>query len=110
MSRSQPFPACDDVLSDFVRQLRARLGSQLKQVILYGSRARGDHAPDSDYDCLAIVDALRPGLKETIFEIAGDFLYRHNAVFSVIPVAEDEYRHRIYNPLFMNIRSEGVAM
>ncbi len=110
MSRSRPLPTSDDVLNDFVRQLRARLGSQLKKVILYGSRARGDHAPDSDYDCLAIVDALRPGLKDTIFEVAGDFLYRHNAVFSVIPVAEEEFRHRIYNPLFMNVRSEGVAM
>jgi predicted nucleotidyltransferase len=109
MGRSQTL-SDDDVLTDFVRQLRTRLGSQLKQIILYGSRARGDHAPDSDYDCLAIVDALHPGLKDTIFEVAGDFLFRHNAVFSVIPVAEDEYRRRVYNPLFMNVRGEGITM
>lgn len=100
----------DDLVSDFARALRARLGSQLKELILYGSRARGDYAPDSDYDCLALVDAFDPQLKDTIYELAGEFLYRYDAVFSVIPVVEAEYHRRLYNPLFMNVRNEGIVM
>ena len=50
----------DERLKALVSELRKRLGDQLRQVVLFGSRARGDHRPDSDYDCLAVVDDLRP--------------------------------------------------
>ena len=36
------------------RRLRRRFGERLKSLILFGSRARGDHAGDSDAD-VAIV-------------------------------------------------------
>ncbi|MCB0226825.1 MAG: nucleotidyltransferase domain-containing protein [Anaerolineae bacterium] len=38
--------------------MHQQLGSHLKQVILFGSRARGDFTPDSDYDCLVFVEVL----------------------------------------------------
>jgi hypothetical protein len=42
-------------LAALVAELRDRHGCHT--VILYGSRARGDHRPDSDYDVLGIRDA-----------------------------------------------------
>ena len=100
----------DKVLSFFLREMQEQLGAQLKQVILFGSRARGDFAFDSDYDCLAIVDEPVSNVKDTIDEIAGDLLFEYNAVLSVFPVSEEAYRQRVYNPLFMNIRREGIEL
>jgi uncharacterized protein len=37
-----------------VQKIAAALNPQ--QIILFGSRARGDHKPDSDYDLLVVVD------------------------------------------------------
>lgn len=35
--------------------LAAAFGRRLRGVVLYGSRARGDHRPDSDYDVLVVL-------------------------------------------------------
>jgi hypothetical protein len=36
-----PYP-CDPVVQEFAAMLRQRLGSHLRQLLLFGSRARGD--------------------------------------------------------------------
>jgi len=46
----------DPALARLKRELHALYGARLKQVLLYGSRARGDHAPDSDYDVLVVLE------------------------------------------------------
>ena len=100
----------DEVLNLFSRALKSKLGEHLKRLILFGSRARGDSRPDSDYDCLAIVDAVSPELRDAIYDIGGDFLYEHGALFSVIPVTEERFKRQTVNPLFVNVRREGVSL
>jgi predicted nucleotidyltransferase len=100
----------DKVLETFVRELRKALGSRLKRVILYGSRARGDDSSDSDYDILAIVDEVSPSLRDIVDSIAGNILYEYNVLVSVFPISEDRYEYEIYNPLLMNIRKEGILI
>ena len=84
----------DEVLEHFLREMRQQLGNHLKQVILFGSKARGDDVPYSDYDCLAILDEVSPGIKDLIDEIVGEILYQHGAVVSVLPVAEKKYHQQ----------------
>lgn len=42
----------------FVDAARAQFGDRLECIVLYGSRARGDHRPDSDYDVAIFVRDL----------------------------------------------------
>jgi predicted nucleotidyltransferase len=100
----------DEVLDHFLNEMRKQLGDHLKQIVLFGSRARGDDVPYSDYDCLAILDKVSPSTKDMIDEIAGEILYQHGAVVSVLPVAEKEYHQQIYSPLLMNARREGIVL
>lgn len=46
----------DPILPRLKKELEALYGTRLKRVLLYGSRARGDHQPDSDYDVLVVLE------------------------------------------------------
>jgi len=45
------------------RELRERFPTLVEEVLIYGSRARGDSTPDSDLDVLLIVRDEAAGLK-----------------------------------------------
>ena len=57
--------SCEETISDdaeadaILTRSRAALGEiygdRLERVVLYGSRARGDHRPDSDYDIAVFI-------------------------------------------------------
>ena len=100
----------DRILTSFTKEVNSRLGRHLKNIILFGSRARGDNDTDSDYDCLLIVDKVSSELTDIVDEISGDFLYKYNAVFSAFPVSENNYTEQRFNPLFMNAGREGISL
>lgn len=100
----------DKILDLFVQQMRQRLGDHLRQVILFGSRARGDFEPDSDYDCLAVVDEVSPAVKNEIIEVIGEFLYNHDVIFSIFPITEEKYQQRSFDPFLINVRREGIKV
>ncbi len=43
-------PPLDPVLTRFRSAVTRLYGERVERVVLYGSRARGDYRPDSDYD------------------------------------------------------------
>ena len=45
----------DPILTRFRARLDAVYAGRLDRVILFGSRARGDHRPDSDYDVAVFI-------------------------------------------------------
>ena len=100
----------DRLLDLLLQELRQQLGPHLKQVILFGSRARGDSSPDSDYDCLLIMDQLPPTMEAVIGDITGNFLFRYDVLLSLFPILEKQYQQKTYDPFLMNIRKEGVIL
>ena len=71
----------DPVLQEFLEKINP-LRKHITRVILFGSRARGEHRMDSDYDLLIVVprkeDQLIDGLYESVMSVApswrADFL------------------------------------
>jgi len=51
-------PPSDDLIGDIVRRIVET--AQPEKVILFGSRARGDARPDSDFDVLVIKESDEP--------------------------------------------------
>ncbi|MBK5929422.1 nucleotidyltransferase domain-containing protein [Halochromatium salexigens] len=99
-----PSEAIPDV---FAREVRRRLGTHVKDLRLFGSRARGDAQPHSDYDMLVIVDRRSPDIRAAILEIEVDLIDRYEALVTSIVRTEDEWKQRQGTPLALNIEREG---
>lgn len=100
----------DKILRIFIRQLRKEFGNHLKKIILFGSRARGDNAKESDYDLLLIFDKVTPVIKDKILDIEGEVGYTYNVVFSAFPFTDKDLYRKRYSPFIMNANREGVLL
>ena len=65
----EPSVLNDPVLSTVREKLRAHYGKRLKGALLFGSRARGDHRADSDYD-VAVMLADYQYTMDEVFQLA----------------------------------------
>ena len=88
--------------------LRSVYGERLKDLVLYGSRARGDAEWDSDVDVLVVLDRCDDFWTEfdRINDVAGDLFLKHGVLLSAFPTHLDEFRHSS-KPLFVNARRDG---
>lgn len=83
------------------------------QVILYGSRARGDAQPDSDWDFLVLLDNEPECALETAIERA---LYRleidSGALLNAIIHSKAYWQSQLVQamPFHENVEREGVAV
>jgi uncharacterized protein len=65
-------PEIASLLADPKRRLERRFGDRFVALYLFGSRARGDHEPDSDVDVAVILDQKLPQSFEVTREILED--------------------------------------
>ncbi len=98
-------------LRQFADAMRSLYGSQLRQLVLYGSRARGDAVEDSDVDVLVVLDrcddfwAEHDRIVDASIRACSEF----DVVVSGVPAAVEEFEHG-GSPLIQNARREGVPV
>jgi predicted nucleotidyltransferase len=79
----------DPVLGRFRRALERVYGPRIERLVLYGSRARGDADPASDYDVAVFLKELHRFDDEAkaIAEIEADILLDTGAVINAMPMS-----------------------
>ena len=77
----------DPVLTSFRRLLDAAYGKQIERVLLFGSRARGDDTPGSDYDVAVFLKQPKSFWKESgrLADIETEILLDTGAVINALP-------------------------
>ncbi|MGH6899193.1 MAG: HEPN domain-containing protein [Geminicoccaceae bacterium] len=65
-------PEIEALLADLERRLERRFGERFVALYLFGSRARGDHEPDSDVDVAVVLDQEMPRPFDVTREILED--------------------------------------
>jgi uncharacterized protein len=100
----------DPILLKFRAALDEVYGERIERVVLYGSRARGDALPDSDYDVAVFLTDLTDRWNEIdrIVEIETDILYETGAVINALPFRAGAYQER--TPLMHELRREGIDL
>ncbi|MCB0528729.1 MAG: nucleotidyltransferase domain-containing protein [Saprospiraceae bacterium] len=78
------------------------------EVILFGSRARGDSRNDSDWDFLILLERpLTQDLKFLILDSLYDLELEYNSVISPIIHSRKEWEDLAVTPIYQAIKKEG---
>lgn len=86
----------DPTLTRFRDAVDELYGDRIERVVLYGSRARGDEKPDSDYDIAVFIKGAGTFTDESarLAAISTDILVDTGAVICATPFLAGAYRER----------------
>jgi uncharacterized protein len=99
------------ILAKYRATLAEMHGDRLERVVLFGSRARGDARPDSDYDLAIFLNGMNGAAERwaELHELADlrvKFIDETGAFFDAKPYPPGAYRD--VSPLMHQIRAEGL--
>lgn len=100
------------IILEQCRQVIRRLAPEAR-VLLYGSRARGTAAPDSDYDLLVITPApLAPEVIDQIRDALYELELKYGVVISALFYSEEEWQDplRRVTPFHREVEQEGIVL
>lgn len=113
---------CDDMTEEkiqevvrlFVFEAKKIYGSDLRQVILYGSCARGDFEQDSDIDIMVLLDSPAEKMNEERKKIL-DASVRLDLAYDVVltPAFQNYQQFQHCMPVSMfyrNVKKEGILL
>lgn len=107
----------ENILKEYVKGLLKIVGKELKQVILYGSYARGEQDENgeiSDIDIMILVDLSDEEIRELekkIIDYSYDLDLQYNILLSPIIENIENYNNRVnYMTFYKNIKNEGVLL
>ncbi|MDE3088923.1 MAG: nucleotidyltransferase domain-containing protein [Chloroflexota bacterium] len=98
-----------DIPTRTVEALRAALGERLIAVVLFGSQARGDVAPESDWDLLVIAQELPEDYWERHLFFAHALPVEHRSGVSILARTQNEFEERIPS-LYLDIALDGKIL
>jgi len=106
----------DMILSDFVYGTKEIFGEKLKDVILFGSYARGDYDEESDVDILILADIPREEERNYTDNMVAlmsevDKKYGYSVLLSPIILSYsffEEWQETI--PFYSTVKNEGVGL
>lgn len=84
----------DAIAQEYSKKVRTALGARIKDIILFGSRARGKCKEFSDYDMLIVVDKRDREIVKTIRKIAVGILDEHERLIGNIVYDAEEWERK----------------
>ena len=90
------------------------MGDSLKQMILYGSYARGDYGDNSDMDIMVLTELTDDRIiqiEDEIFDAAYDIELEYGVPISVNIKNEKHFKNWVNSlPYYSNIQKEGIII
>jgi Predicted nucleotidyltransferases len=102
-----------NIIQEFKEQLKVIYKDNLKDVILFGSRARGDFTEESDIDILIVLANIANREEEfnRVFRIEREVeeRYDNKVIISAVVTTQHDYSSGL-QPLYLNVQREGVSI
>ena len=83
------------------------------QAFLFGSRARGDNRPDSDWDILILVDSLNVTneIEDQFREDLYNIELESGQIISTLIYPKTYWQQKLkYSPLYKMVKKEGIKL
>ena len=102
------------LIEQYVSEIKKIYGTHLRQIILYGSYARGDYGSDSDIDIMILLDISDLELKiygQALSYMTYDFNLDHD--LDIKPIVKNETHFKKWSanyPFYANVEKEGVVL
>jgi uncharacterized protein len=98
------------ILSDLKRHLTTNYGKSVKDVVLFGSQARGNFEEYSDYDVLIVLEKDYSGKDESqILDLCYDIDLKYNILLDVHLISNSELTSiRGRQPIFVTALKSGI--
>ena len=102
------------MVAEFRKRLPDDIKSQLRAILVYGSRARGDATEDSDLDVVALVENKTPEIERKLHDIAYGVMWDFDFIpMMSLKVFSDARFHDAAQEgmsYYRNVLSEGIAV
>jgi uncharacterized protein len=103
-------PLNDPVLMRFRGAVTEIYGDRVERVVLFGSRARGEAQPDSDYDVAVFLRGMADRFAEMnrLADLTTRILEETGEFIQAMPYRAGSYDER--TPLMHEIRADGIDL
>ena len=102
------------LIDQYVEEIKRIYGSHVKQIILYGSYARGDYTDESDIDIMILLDLSDMDIKQYRHELSGEtFDFNMDHDLDIKPIAKSQQHFQNWvdaYPFYANVEKEGVKL
>ena len=104
----------DSVMDDYLSGVKRIYGSHLRNIILYGSYARGDYNEESDIDIMILLDLSDEEIKSHRKELSNltfDTNMDNDINIKSIAKNVDHFAKWVVNyPFYANVKKEGISL
>ncbi|OGB88344.1 hypothetical protein A3H38_03110 [candidate division WOR-1 bacterium RIFCSPLOWO2_02_FULL_46_20] len=101
----------DKIITAFINKISA-FKDKLLAIYLFGSRARGDEKPYSDYDLLMVMKKRDEAVVDKLYDAVVDVLLETGKVISLKIFKEKDFKRlsAIPTPFMSRVLKEGVKL
>lgn len=102
----------NELMMDYVKELKKIYGHKLMRVSLFGSYARGDNRAYSDINVFVLVDGTENDLydySDRLYEMTFEFNMKNDVDVQTVVMSTEYYNKWKYvHPLILNIKDEEI--
>lgn len=101
-----------NALKKFKERCFASFGEKIVEIQLFGSRARQNNKPDSDFDLFVVVNEDISSIEDKIIDIAFDINLKYGIYISPRVVSISILNNPLWKdlPFFTNVKKEGIPI
>ena len=100
------------IMNEIVYSMKDIFGGDLRQIILFGSYARGEQVEYSDMDVMVLVNLSDEELSQynnILAKVTTDISVKYGVLPSIIDKNYEHFHHWVpFVPFYRNVKTEGV--
>ena len=100
------------IVTELKDTLKRSMGDHIYRIVLFGSKARGDHDEDSDIDLAIIVKGLTGKMRNHILETVADLELKYLIPLSTLVMSEEGFEKlkKRERRIALDIENEGILV